>query len=655
MINNYLPGIQLKYASKWLILLIDVLTVMFTFFLVYFIRFDFTLNFNFNIFLLELPVIGGIGLISFLLVGSHKGIIRYTGFKDLVNISLAVALISVITSTLVIFNKNFEFFPGLTIPKFIVIMHAFMNFVFLAGTRLLFKTMYKYITSDIRECRRVLIYGAGDSGIMTHNALINSMKQNVKVIAFIDDDKVKIGNSINGTPIISQSSINESFVEKYKVNEVIIAIQNISTGKLRTNIDRLMDIVSKVNIVPPVDQWINGEIKLNQIKQVQLEDLLERTPININNKELMREFDMKTIMVTGAAGSIGSEITRQLSKFKLKRLILIDLAESPLYDLQQELKQIGINNFEAIVSDIRDQFSINNIIEQHKPDIIFHAAAYKHVPLMEDNPYEAVKINIMGTRNLANAAIRNKVGKFVFISTDKAVNPTNVMGATKRAAEIYIGSLQKENRTTKFITTRFGNVLGSNGSVIPLFRKQLEKGGPLTVTHQDVTRYFMTIPEASELVLEAGTMGQGGEIFIFDMGESVKIFDLAKNMIKLSGLRYPEDINIEITGLRPGEKLYEELLANGENTLPTYHEKIMISKVKELQYESLKAKIEALCIINLFNDKDILVSKLKEIVPEYISKNSTFEKLDSRVTIKTPNYNILQSLNFDNLNSRNLL
>ena len=336
-------------------------------------------------------------------------------------------------------------------------------------------------------------------------------------------------------------------------------------------------------------------------------------------------------MVTGAAGSIGSELVKQLADFNIKHLILVDQAESPLYDVQQELKQQGKHNFTTIVADIRDALRIDAIFQEHKPTMVFHAAAYKHVPLMEASPYESIKINVNGTKLLADTSSRYNVKKFVFVSTDKAVNPTSVMGATKRMAEMYISCLQKESKT-KFITTRFGNVLGSNGSVIPLFKKQIEKGGPLTLTHQDITRYFMTIPEAAQLVLEAGTMGKGGEIFIFDMGESVKIYDLAKNMIKLSGLRFPEDIDIKITGLRPGEKLYEELLANGENTLSTYHKKIMISKTRALDTQTVKAEIEELCITNRFQNNNI-VMKMKRLIPEYKSNNSDYERFDKRVQI----------------------
>jgi len=337
----------------------------------------------------------------------------------------------------------------------------------------------------------------------------------------------------------------------------------------------------------------------------------------------------KVILVTGAAGSIGSEISRQLSVYNHKHLVLVDHAESPLYDLQQELIQKDCKNFTSIVADVRDEVRMNEIFEEFKPQKVFHAAAYKHVPLMEMSPYEAVKINIGGTKNIADLSIKHKIERFVMVSTDKAVNPTNVMGATKRVAEMYISCLSNsKNHTTKFTTTRFGNVLGSNGSVIPLFKRQIENGGPLTVTHKDITRYFMTIPEACQLVLEAGTMGKGGEIYIFDMGKSVKIYDIAKRMIYLSGLQYPDDIDIKITGLRPGEKLYEELLADGENTTPTYHEKIMIAKNQNIDYTFVNSKIQELCLSNQSHNNRETVLLIKEIVPEYISNNSIYEKLD---------------------------
>ncbi len=389
-----------------------------------------------------------------------------------------------------------------------------------------------------------------------------------------------------------------------------------------------MKLKVEIKIVPPLTKWIDGDLEANQIKQVKIEDLLEREPISIENPIIRRDVNNKVLLVTGAAGSIGSEISRQLSIHEFKHLILIDQAESALYDLQQELFQKDIKNFTVIVADIRDEIRMREIFSFYYPDKVYHAAAYKHVPLMESSPYEAVKINVAGTKIIADISLEFNVKRFVMISTDKAVNPTNVMGATKRVAEMYISCLSKNSSLTKFTVTRFGNVLGSNGSVIPLFKKQIKKGGPLTVTHKKITRFFMTIPEACGLVLEAGSMGEGGEIYIFDMGKSVKIFDLAKKMIHLSGFSYPKEIDIKITGLRPGEKLYEELLANGENTKKTYHKKIMIAKTMKLNYSEIQKNIKNICDNSNIYSNDEIVSKLKEIVPEYISQNSNFEKLD---------------------------
>ena len=386
----------------------------------------------------------------------------------------------------------------------------------------------------------------------------------------------------------------------------------------------------KVKIVPPVEKWINGDLQLAQIKQVRIEDLLGRQPINIENPIIKEEIENKVVLITGAAGSIGSEIARQITTYNCKQLILLDQAESALYDLQQEFKKNDNLNYKAIVADVRLKNDMNQIFDEYKPDLVYHAAAYKHVPLMENNPYQAAKVNVIGTKIVADLAIKFEVEKFVMISTDKAVNPTNVMGATKRLAEIYITCL-RETSKTKFIITRFGNVLGSNGSVIPLFRKQIEVGGPLTVTHREITRYFMTIPEACQLVLEAGSMGKGGEILVFDMGESIKIFDLAKNMIRLSGLNYPKDIDIKIVGLRPGEKIFEELLAVGENTIKTYHQKIMIAKVKNLDFSAIKPKIADICANIDQISKVEIVSKIKEIIPEYRSNNSEYEILDKEL------------------------
>jgi FlaA1/EpsC-like NDP-sugar epimerase len=570
----------------------------------------------------------GIAAISFFVTNSYKGVVRHTGLKDVYNIFNAICLASIVTIFFVIVNKKFIFIEDFTIPLSIIIINSLLSFVMLTASRYVFKTVYYGIIKSFKTVKNIVIYGAGESGILTYNAISNHSGSATKVIAYIDDNDKKVGKSINGIPVYEKSVLTNYFLRGHDISEVIISINKIDANALNELVQSLVDLPVKVKIIPPVENWINGELNVSQIKPVQIEDLLDRTPINIKNPKVANELEKKVIMVTGGAGSIGSELVRQIIRYDYKSLIIIDQAESALYDLQQELKQEGFDNFMPLVGDIRDKNRMNIYFQEHKPDIVFHAAAYKHVPLMEYNSYEAIKINVAGTKALVDLSIAHDVEKFVFVSTDKAVNPTNVMGATKRIAEMYISCMQQDSKT-KFITTRFGNVLGSNGSVIPLFKKQIDKGGPITVTHKDITRYFMTIPEASQLVLEAASMGQGGEIFIFDMGKSVRIFDLAQNMIKLSGLRYPEDINIEITGLRPGEKLHEELLANGENTLPTYNSKIMISRVRKLDYSLVKSYIDELCVSNMFFE-DQTIAIMKKIVPEYISNNSKFCALDKK-------------------------
>ncbi len=627
MLKEYLLRNSHRYASKWLVFAIDTLVIAFSFILSYIIRFNLSFNFDVSKLLMQLPVVVVMAMLAFVTTGSYKGFIRHTGIKDIYNIFNAICISSILVIFIVILNRQFSYLNGFTIPLSIIIIHSLISFVGLTTSRYVFKNLYHSMVTKFKVFKNVFIYGAGESGIITYNALTNHTATNFKVVGFIDDDKKKRGKRINGLPVHSREDLTEYLIDKCNISEIIVAIHKINNNELRNLVEGLVDLPVQVKIAPPVQDWINGEFKVSQIKNVQIEDLLNRVPISIRKSKVSNELKDKTIMVTGGAGSIGSEIVRQVANYDYTSLVIIDQAESALYDLQQELKQAGHHNFIPIVADIRDKNRMNHFFQEYKPNILFHAAAYKHVPLMEYNAYEAIKINVGGTKIVADLAISHGVEKFVFVSTDKAVNPTNVMGATKRIAEMYISCMQQE-QTTKFITTRFGNVLGSNGSVIPLFKRQIEKGGPLTVTHKDITRYFMTIPEASQLVLEAGAMGNGGEIFIFDMGESVKIFDLAKNMIKLSGLKYPEDIDIEITGLRPGEKLYEELLANGENTLPTYHKKIMISNVRDLDYELVRSKIDELFVSNMFFNGTI-IKLMKEIVPEYISNNSDLCRFDN--------------------------
>lgn len=527
----------------------------------------------------------------------------------------------------VLINRVTGVFNNFTIPLSILIIHFLLNTIVLIASRFLFKEIYNLIFSNLKNETRVLIYGAGESGIITHNVLKQDKTSKIKVVGFVDNNKNKIGKEINGLKVYRSNTIDEDFIIKKNISEIIISIQYIRSTQLMKIVQNISELPVKVKIVPPVKDWINNSLKANQIKKIKIEDLLGRAPIDLKNPKLEKEFEDKIVLVTGAAGSIGSEIARQIEYFKYKQLILVDQAESDLYNLQQYFWNKGVKNFTAIVGDIRNEERMRSLFEEFHPNLVLHAAAYKHVPFMEQYPNEAIGVNVKGTKIIADLCIEFKSEKFVMISTDKAVNPTNVMGATKRIAEMYINSLNKLQET-KFITTRFGNVLGSNGSVIPLFQSQIENGGPLTLTDKRITRYFMTIPEACKLVLEASTMGNGGEIFVFDMGESIKIMDLAINMIHLSGLKYPEDIDIKIVGLRPGEKIKEELLANDENTIPTHHKKIMIAKTRSINAKLIKKKIEDLCAINTDLDAKKSVAEMKKIVPEFISNHSVYEKLD---------------------------
>ena len=601
-------------APKWLVLMIDIYITINTFILAYFIRFNFELSFDTSFFLIKTLIVFVVALLSFLLIGSYKGIVRHTSYEDSLNIVKANGIILVIMIGIVIGNRRLDLFEEFTIPLSILVIHFLLNIFILISSRLLFKKLFTFLISDLKDNGRIMIYGAGEAGLLTYSVLNDSNEIKAEVIGFIDDNKSKIGKRIKGLNVYDTAKINEAFIEKNNIHEIILAIQQIEAARLIEIVDKLSKLPVKVKIVPPVKNWIDGNLKLKQIEQVKIEDLLGRDQIVLKNKILSKELHNKIVLITGAAGSIGSEITRQISSYNTQHIILVDQAESDLYNLQQFFENKKIKNITSIVADVRNEKRMRSIFEQFKPNYVFHASAYKHVPLMEENPYEAVFVNVLGTKIIADLSLEFKIEKFVMVSTDKAVNPTNIMGATKRIAEMYISTLHNLG-TTKYITTRFGNVLGSNGSVIPLFKAQIENGGPLTVTHKDMTRYFMTISEACQLVLEAGTMGNGGEIYVFDMGQSMKIYDLALKMIHLSGLKFPDDIDIEITGLRPGEKIYEELLANGESTIPTYNEKIMIAQIRELDKKTIQAKIVELCVLNQELDCNKTVVKMKEIVP----------------------------------------
>lgn len=626
---NILRKLSNQYASKWLVLLFDLCVVAFTFFLAYIIRYNFEIDFDFNLFLKQIPFVLIAALISFLIVNSHKGVVRFTGVKDVINLIIGINILATILIVTTFLSREYQFDVVFDIPGSIIYIHLLLNIFFLVGSKFFVKSLYRSIVTDFEEQKSVLIYGAGTSGMITYDAVTNDPKSNIKVVGFIDDNDSKAGKKINLLNVYEPEKITKEFIDKNGIDEVIISIQSIDSNRLLQITSNLFALNLKVKIVPAVKNWIDGDLSIGQIKDINLEDLLGREPINIDNPMLIEEYNNKVIIVTGAAGSIGSELVRKLTRYSFKKLILVDNSESPLYDLQQELHRNGIENIVSIIADIRNQIRLENIFNEYKPDIIFHAAAYKHVPLMEQNPYEAVSVNVRGTKNVINLSVKYGVDKFILISTDKAVNPTNVMGATKRIAEMIVCCQNTVAAgKTKFIITRFGNVLGSNGSVIPLFKKQIESGGPLTVTHKDIIRYFMTIPEASQLVLEAAAMGLGQEIFVFDMGKPVRIFDLAVNMITLSGFRYPEDINIKITGLRPGEKIFEELLVDGENTKPTYNEKIMIAKCKPINNKEVKNIIDELCKLGPHIQNIEIVSKIKDIVTEYNPNNTKYDLLN---------------------------
>jgi FlaA1/EpsC-like NDP-sugar epimerase len=633
--SSFIRKYSNRFLSRWLVLVFDSLIVVFSFSIATLLRMNFqVMEIDFNIFFSQLIFVLGLRLLAFLYFQSYAGIIRHTSIEDAILILKAVftgSLGAVAVSGVIRNTLGFEHVFNLSAS--IIIIDFFICLFWMVILRFFVKSFYESFVNQFKPTIGVLIYGAGYTGMLTKNVFQTDRSTNYKILGFIDDNESKIGKTIEGIKVYSLPEVLDKFVGSNDGMEVIMAINNMSAKSKRKISDIFLDRGVVVKALPPVDKWVEGEFAMNQIHNVKIEDLLGREVIQMNNKRIGEEISGKIILVTGAAGSIGSEIVRQLIAYFPAKLVLVDQAESALYDLEYELAGKVPTNVQLIVNvaDVSDTRRISKIFKNHRPDIVFHAAAYKHVPLMENNPYEAIKTNVIGTRILAELASEVGVEKFVMVSTDKAVNPTNVMGATKRLAEMYTQSMnQIEGVKTKFIATRFGNVLGSNGSVIPLFKKQIERGGPVTVTHPEITRYFMTIPEACELVLEAATMGQGGEVFVFDMGESVKIIDLAKKMITLSGLRVDKDIEIRYTGLRPGEKLYEELLNNDENTLPTHHPKILIAEVNTPSYAYMEVATNDLNHLLSSGNNNSIVAKIKEIIPEYKSNNSVFETLDKK-------------------------
>lgn len=637
MVTKFIRLYSNRFVSRWLVLLVDMAIVLFSFQLAIIIRLNFDLSsldpqqvFEQSLFVMSTYAIG------FFMFHSFSGVVRHTSVADAVRIMRATTLASVILVGVNIIESKIIKQPGsaLIIPASVIIINYVFTSFLLVTSRFIFKAVYQTLFDRGRSKVNVLIYGAGTAGMLTKNTFSQDKNTFYNVIGFIDDNPSKQGKVIQGVKVFGASVLDTEFVEKKEVSEVILSIHNISNVRKREIIDLCLLHNIKVKSVPPIERWINGELTSHQIKAVKIEDLLQRDEIMLDKAMIRADIFEKVVLVTGAAGSIGSEIARQLLHYRPAQLILLDQGETPVYELEQELRKQHtalINNVSFVIADVRNDKRMRQVFKKYRPNYVFHAAAYKHVPLMEENCYEAVMVNVFGTQIVADLALEFAVQKFVMVSTDKAVNPTNVMGTTKRLAEIYTQSLNNTGiGQTKFITTRFGNVLGSNGSVIPLFKKQIESGGPITVTHPDISRFFMTIPEACSLVLEAGVMGNGGEIFIFDMGESVRILDVAKKMVKLSGLSLGKDIQISFTGLRPGEKLYEELLATTENTQPTHHEKIMIARVRSYDFDTISQQLVHLKQVLNFGDEGKIVSKLKDLVPEFISNNSRFEALDKQ-------------------------
>ncbi|MDG1278231.1 MAG: nucleoside-diphosphate sugar epimerase/dehydratase [Algoriphagus sp.] len=628
---------RLKILPRWIIASLDSLILF------YCALFSYLVRFNFELALIEQNdalagsftfMIGG--LLVMQNTRSYEGIVRHTGFRDGSNIFKTVVINFVLFLFLNFFRGNF-LNDRFLLPTSVLIIASLSSLFMLIFYRLLVKELFVYLKNGflVKNLKNGVIFGAGEAGIIAQEAIKRDRESVFNTIAFLDDDPKKEGKNIDGKRIYKGLEDLETLVSDFGITELIIAVRDLSVQRKNEIIDECLRLNVSVCIVPPVDQWINGGLTAGAIREVKIEDLLSREPILLDNPRIHQDLQGKVILVTGAAGSIGSEICRQISHYEPKLLILFDIAESALYDVQQEFKENHAHcPIKIVLGDVRNKKKVKEVFKSYKPQVVFHAAAYKHVPMMENYPEEAVHSNILGTKLLADIAVLAQVEKFVFVSTDKAVNPTNVMGASKRAAEMYVQALNEylernhKKYHTKFITTRFGNVLGSNGSVIPLFKKQIMNGGPITVTHPDITRYFMTIPEACQLVLEAGIMGEGGEIYIFDMGEPIKILDLAKKMIQLSGKKIDHDIKVVFSGLREGEKLFEELLNDFETVKITHHPKIKIAQVPPSSYHKIDGQVELFMDMIGKNSDDQLVSHLKSIVPEFISNSSRFEVLD---------------------------
>lgn len=626
IIKNFISN---RFLSRFTILFLDILIVLFSCFTVFLIRVGFS---GFT----QEALVNGVKLsvlimtanaIFFVLFRTMRGILRYSTFRDLLQVVYALTFGYVLAFILA--NTVFSQYIESTFPRFFT-MYV-VNICLMFGFRIVVKETYDSLIRARENNINVFVYGTKATGISLARSFKSMPDMHYNVKGFISNEKEMVGKEFLGARVYLYDENIYRILESMDVRTVIISPQKMEDLKGSDTLNEMIDNGLTLLTTPPLSEWKGELTTQEQIKELKIEDLLPRAPIHINMQNIANHIEGKRVMVTGAAGSIGSEIVRQVAAFNPFSIILVDQAETPLHDMRLEMMNNWVEvNTECIVADISNKTRMEDVFMKYKPQYIFHAAAYKHVPMMEDNVSESIQNNVLGTKTLADLAVRFKTDKFVMISTDKAVNPSNVMGCSKRICEIYVQSLAKElerkgMRRTQFITTRFGNVLGSNGSVIPLFREQIRKGGPVTVTHPEIIRYFMTIPEACQLVLEAGSMGKGGEIYLFDMGKPVKILDLAKRMIRLSG---SHDVKIEFTGLRHGEKLYEELLNTKENTKPTHHEKIMIANVQEYDYQVVKDQIDSLIATSYDFDDMSTVSIMKQIVPEFKSINSPFESLD---------------------------
>jgi FlaA1/EpsC-like NDP-sugar epimerase len=611
---------------RWLVLIIDITAVFLTFLFAYMLRYNLEpYTFNLLLAIKQGLIVCVAYLGSMLIFKSYAGLIRQTTIKDTFIIAVTDTTAFIVLFVITICCREFEWNPFFNISLSILMIHYASLTISLIFFRVFIKMFYVFVSVPNSTKKNALIYGSGETGIIVKRVIESDPKNIYQLKGFIDDNSKLQGKKVDGYPVFSKSVLTKKYIEAEDIKFFIFAIKDISAAKKKEVIESVISLGLEILDTPSFDQWLNGHLQVKQLRKVQFDDLLGREPITLDLKRIGDGLRNKTILVTGAAGSIGSEIVRQLTKYSYKQLVLIDQAETPSFYLENELRdKYSSCSFDLIIGDVTNELKMDHIFKKYNPEIIFHAAAYKHVPIMEANPHEAYRVNVGGTKVISELAVKYRAEKFVMISSDKAVNPTNVMGATKKICELLVqAQARRQGNKTKFVTTRFGNVLGSNGSVIPLFKKQIAEGGPVTITDPEIARFFMTIPEACQLVLEAGFLGNGGEIFIFDMGNPIKILDIATKLIHLSGLKPYEDIDIKFTGLRPGEKLFEELFSETEQQLPTHNPKISIARVSEVDYDFILSKINETLITIYKKSGSEVVEAMMEIVPGYTSKYAT--------------------------------